>query len=194
MGTLSPAPGPHPRVARSRRKIALSSGFWISVGSCVALGVVLAMFLPSRIQKTRRLRAKQTMSDLRAIATVVEAYAVDNGRYPSLPHLVSAGGRRFDPRDSNDWKPPAAWPVRMEQRVEALEGVLSPLYIKNLPARDRWGHPYLYVTTSDRQHYSIVSTGPDGKQASVHKRTWYSESDRDLVYSDGTFFEWLEGT
>src|ERR1700687_1873071 len=126
MGTLSPALGPHTGGVRPRRRITLSSGFWTSVfWSCVALGVALAIFLPNRIEKTRRLRARQTMTDLREIATAVEAYAVDNGRYPSLPHLVSAGERRFDPRDANDWRPPVAWPVRMEQRVEALEGVLS---------------------------------------------------------------------
>lgn len=74
---------------------------------------------------------RRTMSDMRSIATAVEAYAIDNDEYPQVGDFA------------------------------ALEPLLVPDYLAELPEEDIWGHAYAYTVSPDGQQYRVVSAGSD---------------------------------
>jgi len=113
---------------------------------------------------------RRTMSDIRSIATAVEAYATDNDE-------------KYPPGD-----------------YAALAQILAPTYIAKFPKNDMWGHEYAYVVSDDGQHYRIVSAGADsifewdsrriapskGGEAPIIYREHLED---DLIYADGSFVQ-----
>ena len=82
-----------------------------------------------------------------------------------------------------------------------LEQLLVPTYVKELPTHDAWGHPYEYYL--DPEHpfrenlMAIRSPGRDG----VFSGKGYDHGsfpsglyDEDLVWTDGFWLRWPEGT
>ena len=47
------------------------------------IGILAAIAIPNLLNAVQRGKQKRTMSDMRALATAVEAYAVDNNKYPT---------------------------------------------------------------------------------------------------------------
>jgi len=47
------------------------------------IGILAAIAIPNLLNAVQRGKQKRTMSDIRTMATAVEAYAVDNNIYPS---------------------------------------------------------------------------------------------------------------
>jgi general secretion pathway protein G len=47
------------------------------------IGILAAIAIPNLLNAVQRGKQKRTMSDMRALATAVEAYAVDNNNYPA---------------------------------------------------------------------------------------------------------------
>ena len=78
-------------------------------------------------------RARWTMSDMRTLATAIEAYAVDHKAYPAAA------------------------------TIEALVPSIQPSFMKKAPTVDAWGHAFAYVPAADGQSYRLVSAGSDGK-------------------------------
>ena len=114
---------------------------------------------------------QRTMGDMRSIATASEAYAIDNDMYP----------------EAND--------------LDDLDGLLSPIYIRELPRADAWGRDYRYLVSDDLTSYRIVSAGPDGTfswdsdirldDAQLGRAAQPSTSfNDDLVYQNGTFIQY----
>lgn len=58
-------------------------------------------------------RAKQTMGDMRTVATAIESYQIDHDEYPRI----------------ND--------------IGVLVSMLEPTYVKSLPVTDGWGTPFI---------------------------------------------------
>lgn len=104
-------------------------------------------------------RARWTMSDLRSLATAVEAYAVDNKSYPAAETLA------------------------------ALLPMIEPSYIRKAPATDGWGHAYLYLPSVDRRSYRLVSAGADGATSpkSWDEAGALATFDEDAVVTSGSF-------
>ncbi len=145
---------------------------WTS-GGVTTLGVIAAVAMPNLMQATSRGKQKRTMADIRTLATATESYAVDYGVYPDTD--------------------------RQWLDASAFGEVLTPTYLRTLPATDGWGSPLR--VWSDGQRYVIVSPGADGQIAA----DWADKNaatgagatastDADIVYSDGAFVTWPEGT
>jgi uncharacterized protein len=112
---------------------------------------------------------KSTMADLRTVATATEAFATDENKYPAV------------------------------QSFSDLKPILSPTYIKTMPEKDAWGTPYLYVVSSDGQHYRFVSAGADRRfdfnattiamlPENIEGKA--SENlDDDIIFEDGRFIQ-----
>jgi len=83
-------------------------------------------------ERHKRTPWEPTMSDIRTVATAVEAYATDENKYP----------------DAATWSD--------------LGKILSPTYVKTMPQKDAWGNEYAYVVSDDKSRYRIVSSGADG--------------------------------
>ena len=70
-------------------------------------------------------RARWTMSDMRSLATALEAYAKDRDSYPS--------GASFS----------------------VVVASIQPNYIRKAPTRDAWGHDFHYTAGPDGQSEEV---------------------------------------
>jgi len=129
------------------------------------IGIIAAIAIPNLLNAIQRGKQKRTMADMRAIATSVEAFAVDNNRYP--------GGA---------------------SAITAITNVVSPKYIKVCPTVDAWTHAYDYVATptGNAQTYSITSYGKDGVADTVQPGPT-TDFNNDIVFSTGSFLVYPEG-
>lgn len=130
----------------------------------------MMVMVPNVLEAMKHTRAKRMGSDMRMIASAVEAYAEDQKTYP---------------RAAN---------------IDELVRVLLPMYVKDLPRVDPWGNPYVFEAARcerDRcASYYVASGGVNGiideKTLTAYgrgKRATVMTSD-DIVYSDGN---WLPG-
>lgn len=120
-----------------------------------------------------RSNQKRTMADMRSIATAVEAYATDYNRYPEADSM------------------------------EELSRLISPTYLRNLPAKDGWGTGFRYLAWKEdpqdesAQNYRIASAGKERKFEQADLRR-YTERvthhfDCDIVFGQGAFIQFPEG-
>jgi Type II secretion system (T2SS), protein G len=122
-----------------------------------------------------RKNQKRTLSDMRAIGTACEAYAVDSNQYP----------------------------YSFSTKVSDLISSLEPIYIKTLPVKDGWGQELIYYTDPTFQIYWIISTGADGKREVGIYDSYgtplpggagvTNDMDADIIFSQGSFFRFPEG-
>src|SRR5262245_53809936 len=114
------------------------------------------------LQRRDQLR---NLTNMRAIGSAVEAYAVDHQEYP---HGNST--------------------------VLEIRQYLEPLYIKKTPTKDTWGNLFLYNSTEDGQSYTITSYGkdhkPDGQGTYKGVITRFTN---DIRFSQGSFTAFPEG-
>ena len=140
------------------------------------IGILAAIAIPNLLNAVQRGKQKRTMSDMRALATAVEAYAVDNNTYPAAncnPGLFTAGTSTA--LDTNSFTN------------------LTPTYIAQPPKTDGWGRFMLYALDAASNNYRITSYGRNGTADTLNCGTTTNFND-DIVYADGTFIQWPEGT
>ena len=144
------------------------------------IGILAAIAIPNLLNAVQRGKQKRTMSDMRVLAIAVESYAVDNNNYPSAACPSGTVTSTF---------------VAISTTNSFSN--LSPTYIPVLPRRDGWGHNMGYATSNNSQAYGIQSAGRDnsaiGTMAPTTCGTTTNFND-DIVYSNGTFVQWPEGT
>ncbi len=147
------------------------------------IGILAAIAIPNLLTAMQRAKQKRTMADMRAIATAWEARATDMNTYGA------AGVATY------------SFPASPGVTFSSLLGLVTPTYIKSLPANDGWGRPYGFGMdkpqgiTNAAQTYGMRSTGKDG----AYQGTTYTVGtatgnfDCDIVYSNGSFIQWPEG-
>ena len=76
-----------------------------------------------------------------------------------------------------------------------LATLVAPTYIREVPQKDVWGTPFLYIGTGE--NYRIVSAGADkrfdwnARQMDPNAVPTPSESlETDLIFQDGTFIQY----
>ena len=140
------------------------------------IGILAAIAIPNLLNAVQRGKQKRTMSDMRALATAVEAYAVDNNIYPTA--ACNAG--LFTSGTENTLA------------TNSFTN-LTPTYIAQPPKTDGWSHFMRYAHDAAFNHYRIISYGRDGTTTGVACGTTTDFND-DIVYVDGSFIQWPEGT
>jgi len=138
------------------------------------IGILAAIAVPNLLNAVQRSRQKRTMGDIRALATAVEAYHVDNSAFPSAACTggeYTALGAVLDTTSFSN---------------------LSPTYIGSVPVRDGWGNFLVYNVNNGFSRYNIVSFGRNGASDSPACGTTTDFND-DIIYSNGTFIQWPEG-
>jgi type II secretory pathway pseudopilin PulG len=145
----------------------VSATVMLVAGLTLVTLIVLAIAIPGMMSSPSLSARKRTMADIRSIATAVEAYQVDYDQYPPA--------KTFD----------------------ELSRMISPTYIRQVPAEDAWGHKWWYSCWSTKgaatcDSYGIASAGKDGKfeRSSISSYTpddKTQSSDCDIVYSNGSF-------
>jgi type II secretion system protein G len=82
------------------------------------IGMIAAIAIPNLLNAVDKGKQKRTMSDMRAIGTAIESYAVDNAVYPIAANMV------------------------------AVKALIDPYLIKNIPLTDGWAHPIQEASTA----------------------------------------------
>ncbi len=139
------------------------------------IGILAAIAIPNLLNAVQRGKQKRTMSDMRALATAVEAYAVDNNVYPTascVGGIYTATGTVL---------------------TTASFTALTPTYIAQPPKQDGWGKFMFYAVDAPGNNYNIRSYGRDNQPGTLNCGTTTDFND-DIVYADGTFIQWPEGT
>ena len=139
------------------------------------IGILAAIAIPNLLNAVQRGKQKRTMADMRALATAIEAYAVDNNLYPTATctgGLVTTGDVAIN--------------------ISSF-GLLTPTYISTPPRQDGWGHFIQYTVTTTGSQYLIRSLGRDNVVQALTCGTTTDFND-DIAYSNGSFIQWPEGT
>jgi general secretion pathway protein G len=137
------------------------------------IGILAAIAIPNLLNAVQRGKQKRSMSDIRTMATAVEAYAVDNNVYPN----GQCTGK---------------FTTITTALTSTSLSVLAPTYIANPVRLDGWSHFFMYNTTSNNQEYGFRSTGRDGVSAGAVCITTTNFND-DIIYSNGGFIQFPEG-
>ena len=128
------------------------------------IGIIAAIAIPNLLNAINRGRQKRTMSDMRTIATAIEAYAVDNSFYP-----------------------------RGVADPNGLADHVAPTYVKNMPTRDGWRNQMNMTTETNGGTYTLVSLARDAATDNCAMLGPTTDFDSDICYSSGTFIQWPEG-
>jgi type II secretion system protein G len=139
------------------------------------IGILAAIAIPNLLNAVQRGKQKRTMSDMRTMATAVEAYAVDNNFYPSAACTADKFTNITTVMDDSSLS------------------VLSPTYIANPVRRDGWSKFMLYDTQGNNQEYGFLSYGRDNILTTATCVTTTNFND-DIIYSNGGFLQWPEGS
>jgi general secretion pathway protein G len=139
------------------------------------IGILAAIAIPNLLNAVQRGKQKRTMSDMRTMATAVEAYAVDNNFYPA----AACTADKFT----------NIGPLMDDSSLS----VLSPTYIANPVRRDGWSKFLHYDTTGNDQEYGFLSWGRDNVLTTAVCGTTTNFND-DIVYANGGFLQWPEGS
>jgi|SRR5579872_1602998 len=112
----------------------------------VVIGIIalIAAFLtPLVLGQMNRARIKTAELEVQTVATAVESFRSDVGRYPSAAEGL--GALRQEPADVAGWAGP---------------------YISQKSLQDPWGRPLVYVAPTDASpQFYVKSLGADGKGA-----------------------------
>ncbi len=139
------------------------------------IGILAAIAIPNLLNAVQRGKQKRTMSDMRALATAIEAYAVDNNQYPAA--ACSAG----------------IWTSANLTLATNSFTNLSPTYIAEPPRIDGWGQFLRYGSDTPGNAYALGSSGRNKSFATPFCGTTTNFND-DIYYANGTFIQWPEGT
>jgi type II secretion system protein G len=142
------------------------------------IGILAAIAIPNLLAAVQRGKQKRTMADMRSLATAIEAYAVDNNSYPTGACQTGA------------------FTTVGTQMTESSLIILQPTYIAQAPRLDGWQRFNYYNTqgpVNQADQYNIISYGRDGTPGTTVCGSTTNFND-DIIYSNGTFLQWPEGT
>ena len=138
------------------------------------IGILAAIAIPNLLNAVQRGKQKRTMSDMRTMATAIEAYAVDNNVYPQAActsAMWTTAGTTFD---------------------NSSMSLLSPTYIANPVRKDGWDAYFHYGASASGQEYCLLSTGRNKLPETIVCVTT-TNFNSDIVYSNGGFVQFPEG-
>jgi general secretion pathway protein G len=106
------------------------------------LGLLVAIATPQVLKYLGRAKVDTTRIELKSMATALDLFLLDEGRYPTQQEGLQALVTK--PGDLANWNGPYL--------KTGAGGV--PL--------DPWGHPYQYRYSGQSGDYDLFSNGPDG--------------------------------
>jgi Tfp pilus assembly protein PilE len=151
------------------RTVAIVIG--IVVGGLVlvaVMGIVAAIAIPNLLTAMQRSKQKRTMSDIRSLATAVEAYATDNNEYPKSTDSLS-------PKYIQTVPAADGWGNRLEYACVNEESGRCTGYAIGSTAKD-----------GRYEGGALAEAVSQAKGAT-------SNFDCDIIYTNGSFVEYPEG-
>ncbi|MGR3528451.1 MAG: type II secretion system major pseudopilin GspG [Sulfitobacter sp.] len=108
----------------------------------VIIALVAAMIVPNVIGRPNEARVAVAKTDIRAIASALELYRLDNRAYPTTSQGLGALVRRpTSPPEPSNW----------------VQGG----YLPEDPT-DPWGNAYVYRSPGTTSNFDLISLGADG--------------------------------
>jgi type II secretion system protein G len=141
------------------------------------VGILAAIAIPNLLLAVQRAKQKRTMSDIRTIAGAWEARATDINAYNA-----------------------AGWSALTPLPIGDLGAALAPTYLRSVPAADGWGNPFhafaetAWGSETPAHRYQIASFGRNGQPEASTPPGPTTAFDCDIVYENGQFLIWPEGT
>ncbi len=123
------------------------------------LSAIATIAIPNLLNAIDRGRQSSTLTDMRTIGAALERYAVDHLAYPAASDTL------------------------------ALRPELEPDYVKQLPARDGWGHPFVFEVDAQGATYTLRSPGKDGALETGELASLTHDFEADIVLVDGVFVQ-----
>jgi general secretion pathway protein G len=119
----------------------------------VILAVLASVVVPKFTARSEQARVTAAKTDISQLETALDAFEVDNGRFPTTDEGLAALLQA--PANVNNWRGP---------------------YIKRGLPKDPWGNPYVYVYpgTHNPNGYDLYSFGPDGREGNDDITNWGS--------------------
>ena len=139
------------------------------------IGILAAIAIPNLLNAVQRGKQKRSMADIKALAVAIEAYHVDNSMYPSA---ACTAGVYTNPGPFLD--------------TDSFTN-LTPTYIAQPPLQDGWGHFMRYSVDAAGVNYNVRSLGRNGVANALVCGTT-TNFNQDILFSDGVFLQWPEGT
>jgi len=128
---------------RSRKRALAASDGYTLTEMLVVIGIIsliAAVLTPGLLTQLGRSRAKAAQLQLDTIASSVELFRSDVGRYPTPQEGL--GALLTDP---------------------GLQGWTGPYVKDSRTLKDPWGDPVLYALEPDGRRFEVESLGADGK-------------------------------
>lgn len=108
----------------------------------VIIALVAAIIVPNVVGRPDEARVTVAQTDIRAIASALELYRLDNQNYPtSAQGLEALSVRPTTPPEPRNW--------------------VADGYLPSVPI-DPWGNSYVYRSPGDTGGFDLVSLGSDG--------------------------------
>jgi type II secretion system protein G len=140
------------------------------------LGILAAIALVNYRIAIERARQRRSMGDMRSLATAVEAYAGDFGRYPPASGFILPAGLDLPTGNLEDTTP-----------------YVRPTYLRAVPLKDGWSSWFGYGTTQARTDYALRSAGREGVPESAPLYGPTTDLTADIILVNGQFVQWPEG-
>ncbi|OGS07705.1 MAG: type II secretion system protein GspG [Elusimicrobia bacterium RIFOXYA1_FULL_47_7] len=103
------------------------------------IGILVSVVLPRLIGRTEEARISSTRLQIENIGTALDAFELDNGRFPTTQEGMEALMSR--PSGVSNWKGP---------------------YLKKRIGKDAWGGQFVYISPgSNNTDYDLKSFGPN---------------------------------
>ena len=140
------------------------------------IGIIVAVAIPNLLNALQRAKQKKSMGDMRTLALAIEAYTTDVNRYPAAAGFALPSGLAL----------PTA-------PVTAIQGTLTPTYLKTLPLTDGWSSWFTYSVSADGSAYALRSNGADGAPDAAVGFGPTTRFNSDIILCDGQFVQYPEG-
>jgi len=109
------------------------------------LGLVVGLVGPRVLSYLSDSKVKTAQIQMENLASALDLYYLDSGRYPTTEEGLTALVRR--PANASPWNGP---------------------YLKTSSVpKDPWGHDYLYRAPGQNAPYDVGSLGPEGKEGAA---------------------------
>lgn len=107
------------------------------------IGLIAAVLTPTLIGQLGRARSKAAQLQIETVASQVELFMSDTGRYPTAQEGLGA---------------------LVREPADGVEGWSGPYMRDAKSLNDPWGRPLVYVAEGEDQPFMVRSLGADGKE------------------------------
>ena len=143
------------------------------------IGILAAIAIPNLLTAIAKAKQKRTLLDIKTIAVAWESRATDMNRYNA------AGGIEG---------------ISTPLSISTLATALEPTYSRRIPQLDGWGRKFTCLidqdwgVTAPASRYVIISGGADQQISNGINEGAFTNYDCDIIYTNGVFLTYPEGT